>query len=244
MSVNSRKKIRFSAAIILGLTLATSCSSRRSELGTESSASSKVVSSTPPFKTKEPDRYKATRSVTFAPSPSGEPIVVKTIILKNGEMRREEEGDGSKRIVYLDLPTGRFLLLPDAKLYASLDQETVGQDLGDDETDAPEELYLHTGPINSVYEKVGTEEINGRVTTKYRVVVNSSGVENVTSSETLIWIDETLGMPIKSTTTSRGGVRTIELSNLSLEVDSSFFQVPPDYQKVDVSSLRQRLNAR
>ena len=243
MSENIRR-IRCFASIILSLTLVASCSSKRSELGPESSAGSKVVSSTPPFKTREPNHYKATRSLTFVPSPSGEPVIVKTVIVKNGEMRREEEGDGSKRIVYLDLPSGRFLLLPEAKLYASLDQEAVKQDLGDAETDPPGELYLHTGPINSVYENVGREKVNGRVTTKYRVIVNSSGVENVTTSETLIWIDETLGMPIKSTTTSNGGVRTIELSELSLEVDTSFFQIPPDYQKVDVSSLRQRINAR
>jgi outer membrane lipoprotein-sorting protein len=73
------------------------------------------------------------------------------------------------------------------------------------------------------------------------VTVNSLDAQTVSNSETLIWVDETLGIPIKSVTTSNGGIRTMELSDVSFEVDKGLFLIPPDYQKIDVRSLRQRL---
>jgi hypothetical protein len=177
----------------------------------------------------------------FAPASGVESIVTRNAIAKDGEMRREEETSGSKRVVYLDLPTGRFLLLPEERLYASLNDDSESEDATNSETDGSGELYLHTGPIQSAYENVAREDVNGRTTTKYRVVVNNSDAQTVSSSETLIWVDETLGMPIKSVTRSSGGIRTMELSEVSLEVDKGLFQIPPDYQKVDVRSLRLRL---
>ena len=234
-----RRRIRFSIVTLLVLTVV-SCSSKRGESGLES-ANSKVVSSIPPFQTKEPLRYRAVRSVTYAPASSGESVVTRNAIAKDGEMRREEETSASKRVVYLDLPAGRFLLLPKERVYALVNDDSATQNIPSTEGDGPGDFYLHTGPIQSVYENLAQEDVNGRVATKYRVVVNNSGGQTVSNSETLIWVDERLGMPIKSVTTSSGGTRTMELSEVSLEVDKALFQIPPDYQKVDVRSLRLRL---
>jgi hypothetical protein len=235
------ENLRYLITIILGLTLAASCSSKRGEPGVESTSNSKVVSATPPFQTKEPNRYQAIRAVSFAPASGAEPIVTRNAIAKDGEMRREEDTGGSKRVVYLDLPTGRFLLLPDERLYASLNDNAIPQDPPNAQSDESGDLYLHGGPIQSAYESVGSEDVNGRMTKKYRVVVNSFPVGTVSNGETLIWVDETLGMPIKSVTTSAGGIRTMELSEVRLEVDTGLFQIPPDYQKIDARSLRQRI---
>lgn len=235
----NRRRIGLSIVTLLVLTVV-SCSSKRVEPGLENAANSKLVSSTPPFQTREPVRYRAIRSVTFVPSSGGESTVTKNTIAKDGEMRREEETSGSKRAVYLDLPTGRFLLLPEERLYASLNDDSVTQEVPSAEAEG-ESFYLHTGPIQSAYENLAREDVNGRITTKYRVVVNNSDTQTVSSSETLIWVDESLGIPIKSVTTSGGGIRTMELSEVSLEVDKRLFQIPPDYQKVDIKSLRLRL---
>jgi len=237
--VNWRNTIRCLIAIFVVIGTA-SCSSKQGRPGVES-ANSKVVSSTPPFKTREPARYRAIRSVTFAPASGGESTVRRNAVAKDGEMRREEDMEVSRRVVYLDLPTGRFLLLPDERLYASLNDSSVNQDSLNSESDDGSEIYLHTGPIQSTYENVGSEDVNGRQARKYRVVVNSIGAETVSNSETLIWVDDTLGLPIKSVTTSATGVRTVELLEVSLEVDKGLFQIPADYQKVDARSLRRRL---
>jgi outer membrane lipoprotein-sorting protein len=84
--------------------------------------------------------------------------------------------------------------------------------------------------------------ISGRKTNKYLVVVNASNAANVTSSETLIWIDEALGMPIRSETKSSDGSRsTMELSELALEVDKNLFVVPADYKKVAFAEIAKYL---
>jgi outer membrane lipoprotein-sorting protein len=102
---------------------------------------------------------------------------------------------------------------------------------------SPEKL-LHTDTSNSSYQKLGTESIAGRSTEKYRVVVNEVNGGNVSSSETLIWIDEALGIPIKSETKSSDGSRsTMELSNIALEVDKNLFQVPNDYKKISFTDM-------
>ena len=155
-------------------------------------------------------------------------------------MRREEETLGKRRVVYLDLPSGRFLLLPDDKLFASLSDEQFAPPAPEPD-DTTGEFYLHTGPIQTSYENIGAEQLNGRTTRKYRVVVNGLESANVNEGETLIWVDESLGMPVKSVTKSPAGTRTMELSELSLEVDKSLFRIPPDFRKIDAQMLRQQL---
>src|SRR5262249_18468598 len=160
----------------------------------------------------------------------GKTNVVKYAIAKDGEFRRFEAELMPVRLILVQGPQGKFVLLPDEKVY--MDQaEGVVPGMSDEDESSPERL-LHTEPGTSSYKKLGTELISGRNTNKYLVVVNGSNAANVSSSETLIWIDEALGMPTKSETKSSDGSRsTMELSDLALEVDKNLFQVPADYKK-------------
>ena len=152
----------------------------------------------------------------------------------------------SKRVIILDGPTGRFVLYPDEKLYADVSvsgQPLVGvvEEYGSDDSSA--EKLLHADDGNSSYQSFGKETIAGRNANKYRVVVNNANAANVTPSETLIWIDEALGLIIRSETKSSDGSRsTMELSEISLEVDSSLFQLPSDFQKLTLPELVLRVN--
>jgi hypothetical protein len=58
----------------------------------------------------------------------------------------------------------------------------------------------------------------------------------------LIWIDEALGLPIKFENKSNGMRVTVELSEITLEVDEAVFQIPADYHKLGLSELLDRLN--
>jgi outer membrane lipoprotein-sorting protein len=197
-----------------------------------------IVSSTPPFQTKEPERYQAVRTITFG-STTGEAATVKTIIAKDGQLRRDEHG----RVIYLETDQGPFVILTEQKIYAALGAEPEATDQGFPTEDSPERL-LNTETVASRYQKVGTEVLNGRSTTKYQTV-NTSTRGTVSNSETLIWIDDELGMPIKATTTSADGRNTtMELTGISLEVDRRLFQLPEGYQKVSVSLIRQRLSGK
>ena len=158
-------------------------------------------------------------------------------------MRRTETKVASRTLIFLNLPDGTFVLLPDDKVYASVSGDSGDNGLGtfEDGEISPEKL-LHTDNGQSSYQKLGTEVIGGRNTNKYRVVVNSSSAMSVSPSETLIWIDEALGMPIRSETKSSDGTHvTMELSEIALEVDKAVFQIPEDYQKLAFGELLERL---
>jgi outer membrane lipoprotein-sorting protein len=222
---------------LLAFLFCAACKSQSEPTAVDNTATETIVSATPPFKTKEPERYHATRTIIIVSG--GKTIVTKNLIARDGDLRRQEpDNAASKRIVYLDLPEGKFVLLVDDKVYADVagDLET------NEEEDVTPEHLLHTDGVTTSYRKLGTETIGGRNATKYRVVVNSSSAENVSQSETLIWIDEGLGMPIRSETTSPDGTRiTMELSDIVLDADRQLFQVPNDYEKIAFSKLRTML---
>ncbi|HWF87851.1 MAG TPA: hypothetical protein VN659_03425 [Pyrinomonadaceae bacterium] len=233
--IRLRKRAGTLIAVSVVLLVTASCRSQNESLTTSATPTSNaVVSSTPPFQTKEPERYRAVRTIT-AVNASGETLVTKTSVARDGEMRRHESG----KMVYLDVPDGKFVLLPGDKVYADLtDQSTINSD---QEEVSPEGL-LHEDSESTSYQKLGAETINGRNTNKYRIVVNSSTAPNVSQSETVMWIDEALQMPVRSETKSAGGTRvTMELSEIKLEADKDLFTVPKDYRKLSFSELRKRL---
>jgi hypothetical protein len=223
----------------LALLIVASCRAQNDSPVTNNAPSDTVVSATPPFQTKEPERYRATRTITNVTA-DGKTNVITHSVAKDGERRRFEAEFVSKKMIFLDVPEGKLLLLPDEKVYADQSNGPPPGSSYEDES-SPERL-LHTDTANSSYQKLGAELISGRKTEKYRVVVNAANAANVSSSETLIWIDEALGMPIRSETKSSDGSRsTMELSDISLEVDKNLFQVPDDYKKITAAELLQFL---
>ena len=71
---------------------------------------------------------------------------------------------------------------------------------------------------------------------------NSPAAANVSQSETLMWIDEALQMPVRSETKSSDGTRvTMEVSEIKLEVTRELFRLPEDYKKLTFTELGKRL---
>ena len=225
---------RACAVIAVSVLAIASCRSQSPNVSTAGNQSSDtVVSSTPPFQTKEPERYHAVRTITTV-NASGESLVTKNSVARDGELRRHESG----KIVYLDVPEGKFVLLPGEKLYADL---TEGSTINADESEISPEGLLHEDVGSTSYQKLGPELIEGRNTNKYRIVVNNSAAPNVSQSETVMWVDEALQMPIRSETKSADGTRvTMELSEIKLEADKDLFKVPKDFRKLSFSELRKR----
>ena len=223
--------------ILLLLIAITSLSCSKRDQPTGQTAPSTIVTSIPPFKTKEPEVYQALRSITFTPADGGQARVTTTTIVREGNNRREEDNSRETKGVYLDVLAGSFLLLPDEKIYA----EIVGPTASSSVPEGLEEVYVHTAPIQSTYENLGSEILNGTTTTKYKVTVNSTNAGSVGENETLIWVDEALGMPVKTVTRSPAGTRTMELTQITLKVDKTQFEIPKDYRKVEMQLLQQRI---
>ena len=239
-------RVNRSAFLSLSLCLLaiTSCRTVSESTPNETPATGTVVSTTPPFKTREPDSYSAMRTITTS-GPQGEKIVENMLIGRDGPIRREESGSNESRIVYLDSPDGRFVLWPEGKVYAARERGSAGISAGETEADSSDRL-LHTEPsVTTTYQTLGTDTIAGRTAAKYRVVVNNSGAESVNATETLIWIDDTLNMPIKSEMRSRDGVIVVtELSDIKLPPEKQLFQIPAGYEKIPFNALQKQLRAR
>ena len=231
---------RWSTLLLLVLFAVAACRNASEPATNESTSNETAASTTPPFQTKEPDRYHATRTITIVPA-KGETITTETLIAKDGPLRREESRTALERIVYLETREGRFVLLPEAKVYAAVTPDDEAAIDRESEEISPDRL-LHLEPISTNYQAMGTEVIAGRTTRKYRVIVNTSSPANVSQNETLIWIDETLNMPVKSETKSPDGSRTtMELTDIAIDPDFGLFQVPADYEKITFPELRKQL---
>lgn len=218
-------------------------------------AASGDTSSMPPFATKEPERYQATRSVTSSEGGDGAmngTAGSQTFIARDGDRRREDyESPAGEKISYLQLPEGSYVLLPAKKLYAGLKPETNGSE-GDRAASlppdfSPDKLLNETRP-ESRYEKLGAETLNGRATTKYRVTVSGkTGAAKEITTESMVWVDESLGMPIKTETTSTGragsrAIVTMELRDIKETIDAGLLDLPSDYRKVEVKQLYAEAN--
>ena len=208
------------------------------------------TSQTPPFSTKEPERYQWTTVTTVSVSDGSQPAegsinttTSRVVVTRDGELRREDyELTPGVKISYLQLPEGRYRLLHAKKLYAELKPEesstAPGQTPNIPSDFSPDRL-LNASRTEARYEKLGAEEVNGRRTTKYRVIIKSGiGEAKTAVTENLIWVDESLGVPVKTETTQPGGSRyTMEVQDIKQEVDASVFALPPDYKKVDSKEI-------
>ena len=202
----------------------------------------------PPFSTKEPPTYQATRIISTTDSDTNEaqPVITKVSIARSGESRREDyESEADSRIVYLDTPAGSFVLLPAKKVFAQIKSGATDLPLPTAEAQAEAGADFSTEALLSEaptarYEKLGTENLSGRLTTKYRVTnARSTGTEPTSTS--LIWVDEVLGMPIRSEMETSEAARRakviIEMRDIELQVDPKLFELPADYKRIDEAEL-------
>jgi hypothetical protein len=216
------------------------------------------TSTTPPFSTREPERYQATMVIKGSlgegsniPGVSG--LTTKEMLVaRDGERRRvDTELFPGMKISYLQTATGRYLLVPALKVYAEFNAQderggaSPSQALPSDFS--PDKLLNQSAAGGARYEKLGAEDVGGRATTKYRVTIGGrTGEARNVTTESLIWIDEALGMPVRSETTVTGGAAsgskyTTELRDLKQEVDASLFELPQDYKKVEYKNIMREL---
>jgi len=222
----------------------TSCRKASEPAASETPGTDTVVSTTPPFKTREPESYSAMRTIATS-GPNGEKFVESMLVGRDGLIRRDELTAKEAQIVYLDSPGGRFILWTEQKVYAVFEGNYGDPpSRNEEEVDSPDRL-LHAEPSLTSYQFLGTDTVAGRNAAKYRVVVNSQAMADVNANENLIWIDYALNMPIRSEMRSRDGVVVItELSEIKSPPDKQLFQIPAGYEKIAFSALQKQLKAR
>ena len=213
-SINSTQKKRvlavFAALCLLTLSFSTSSCKRAGTDGQSANSGGTAgntatadgeTSTTPPFATKEPERYQATMVITGSlgeqaniPGMSG--LTTKEMLIaRDGAKRRvDTELFPGMKVSYLQIDSGTYLLVPARKIYAEFKQGGEGGSADSSKnlpSDFSPEKLLNQSAGGARYEKLGVEDLGGRATTKYRVTVSGkTGEAKSVTTESLIWIDE------------------------------------------------------
>jgi|GEM_PF-1447595 len=201
-----------------------------------------------PFQSKEPEKYQAKIVFAFKWDESNAETVEQTTFVARDELNRRldfEIGD-KRQISRLETADGkRFLLVPQRKIYAEI-SEAASEDLL---TTAPEEYslahLLYAKPPEAKFQKIGAETINGKQLTKYMVDFGAVRQSENAKTETAVWIDENLGLPVRTEITAivdqkpNGAKSVTELRDFKSEPDITVFTVPADYRRVSVKEIQE-----
>lgn len=245
---------RIGALLVVMILMSAACQQSKVASNANQSQSNSEFAETstaPPFSTKEPERYQATMVITAglgeqSPAPLPPVLTTKTIFMaRDGQKRRTEyEVIPGLKVTFLQLPSGRFALVPEKKIYADLAEGAQGNAAPAANTapDFSPDKLNNESRVGARYEKLGAEDLNGRATTKYRVTLKTSANGQDVTTESMVWVDESLGMPVKTETTSTGedvgGSKYMtELKDIKQEVDPALFVLPQDYRKVSAREI-------
>lgn len=178
-----------------------------------------------PFATREPEQFQAEIVVTANETKRT------TFIARNGAHRRWDFNFGAKnQLTNLQIDKN-YLILPGRKIYVEKPAPAAPAE-PDEWADFLTTEWL-SAKWQAGYEKLETSEN----LTRYRVEMGSPD-----STEVYIYIDETLGLPVRQEFYAVAGAEKIltyrfELKNLKLEIDGGVFALPPDYKKVSAEEF-------
>jgi hypothetical protein len=183
-----------------------------------------------PFSNKEPEQFQAEIVVTAGGAAR------RGFVARNGAARRWDFNFGAKNQLTALHTDKNYLILPARKIYT--ENASPEAAASDDWTN-----FLTTEWLNekrdASFEKLEPAEN----LTRYRVRLDDGG-----ASEIFVYVDETLGLPVRQEFYALGGeqktlVYSFELKNAKLETDANLFAIPPDCKKVAAQEFRQILQS-
>ena len=185
-----------------------------------------------PFSTKEPENFQAEFIVTTEGKED------KTFAVRGLDNSRRYDyhyGQKNQISVLQTADNKTFLIFNNKKIYT----ENISNRL----VEASENPFdfLTTEWLNqkadAKFEFLGTE--NNFL--KYRVIL-----DNNQTSESFIWVDKNIGLPVKQEFYSVNGEQkilnfTFEIKNFKPQADANLFEIPKDFRKVSVEEFRKVL---
>ena len=209
----------------------------------------------PPFQSKEPEKYQAKIVFAFKWDETNPQLIEQTtFVARDGLNRRLDfEGGANKRqISRLETEDGKsFLLAPQRRIYAQI-SESASEILI--EIGAPEEYslghLLYAKPSEAKFQKIGAEIVDGKQLTKYLVDFGAVRESEIARTETAVWIDENLGLPVKTEITSiidqkpSGAKSVVELRDFKSEPDAGVFKIPTDFRRVSVKEFQEIIKSK
>lgn len=188
-----------------------------------------------PFSTKEPEIYRA--KIVLTNYAGGEKSQREIFTARRGEKLR---CDYENKISFLQIGENqKFSINNDKKIYAENTANSgVAGETGNQIKDFLTTQWL-TEKRGATFEKLGAENN----LTKYLVKFED---ESNAASETLIFVDENLKIPVRQEFYTTGGeqktlVFSMEIENLKLEAGDELFTLPKDFRKVSLKDFQKTI---
>lgn len=193
------------------------------------------LKSAAPFQTKEPENYQADLIIITGAAES------KIFTARRGANYRVdyESGENRQTSVVQKGDGKSFLILRGEKIYAETTSgETSAAPVSNNPADTSGGEWLNIR-ADARFANLGSE--NGL--TKYRVNLDES-----LDAETIVFVDENLNLPVRQEFYSlRDGERTrtyaVEMRNFRLQTDAGLFEIPANYKRVSLETLRAAVRA-
>lgn len=220
-----------------------------------SNASSSSSDSGTAINAREPEKYSATLVFTIETEGREKAMGIPPLsvqVARNGVDRRVEFKlpDGTP-LIYLDHDNRQYVIAPGRKQYAELSKEATGVQL--QKLMTPGQIVADLKEKQGV-ERVGEEQINGRMAEKYRygTSTNTSTKAGEVKAEAFVFIDKETGLPLRAELNAQSsgdvkGVNTArvvsEMRDIKTDPDVSMFEIPAGYAQVAPEKVRQQIDA-
>lgn len=228
----SSNPIKFFFALVFALSVSSSCRWWRAESETPpppQTFAAEELKSEIPFSTKEPENFQAEFVVT------ADNRETRTFFARSGDKRRFDYAFGTTNQLTV-LQTGanqNFLILPAKKIYAENSASEIPAQPSENWNDFLTNKWLNTS-AEAKFTNLGTENN----LTKYLVALNDGA-----DAETIVFVDENVGLPVKQEFYSTGGGQkiltyTFEMRNFKTKTENDWFEIPKDFRKVSPDNLK------
>jgi hypothetical protein len=213
---------------------------------------SAVVPASAVINTREPERYRATVVISAQTAGGDQASALPQLtaeVARDGANRRVAfKLPNGEPLIYLDRTDKRYVILPNRKQYGDLTAEATGFDVQHLMTPGQLVAFLQKQPG---YERVGDEQVNGRMAEKYRYATTAkTGTQaGDVNSETYVYVDKDTGLPLRSEMLSQTsgnvqGVKALkvitEMRDIQTDVDPRAFEIPQGFSQVPPEQIRQQ----
>jgi hypothetical protein len=215
-----------------------------------------TTTSGPTIDTREPEQYQATVKLSFQASGDQQTTTLPTIaanVARSGNDRVMEFNlPNNEKVIYLDKGGSNYLILPNRRQYAEINQQSVGFDVR--RLMMPENIVNQVKNMQGV-QRLGEETVNGRRITRYAFssTANTQTQAGNVDTQSYILVDNETGLPLRSETVSQtqsgGNVQgyknmrlVTEMTDIKNAPDANLFNVPTDYAKIEPEQVRAQMN--
>ncbi len=225
-------------------------SNMNSNANSNSTASSSIIAAP------EPTEYQATITLKLEALGSEQKTALPPLsaqVARSGSDRRMVfTMPAGGRVVYLDKAGTNYMVLPEKKQYAEINQESTGFNVR--QMLMPEQIVERVKAMEGV-RLVGEEKYNGRDAIRYAygAVSDTQTQAGQVATESFLIVDKETGLPLRSEIVSQSqsggnvqgykGIRVVtEMTDIQMTTTPADFNEPTEFQKIESEQIRGQID--